>query len=723
MKDFLELDDDDIFERIILFSAPYNHAISPSHPVYSSFGGYDILINRVKNIGKNKSENLDSVEETIENNKLKIKEIDNYEISRFFSKMNMNDFTKDLNVFEIFLLRRGYISEDYRNYINVFHEGDITETDFNYILTVKKNSMLSYEYEINNLKNTILRLDISDFLDTNFLNNDIVEEIIANNEYYPKQFKELTSILNRHSDTVIDFTSQFINKIKNKQEVMPILFENMNEGLMQIIKERRNETELMHSIIDSFLTYVKIDPNEKLSVMVTEYIEESANVDYLFEKYSGERMDKLKELNIRLKVADIENKPYLPQIYDNFIISFYKKYLYGYLKYKEIDVEEICKKHLTAISTSNDLEQLYEYVISNMGYFIDEFYRYTNDTEEDEEVILKVLREIHDIDLKNDLINVINIQFSNIENALIDRQLRDSILIAGKFKGTWDNLDSIFKIYSENENIPDEYVDFESLVASFFELNYVELCKTKWHYTNSNLKNMGYILRSKKISTSTLEQTLGSIPIVLNVSSSSFDEMDFDRIEMLIQNNKIKLTVDVIDRLISNEEYVLASKVVMNNFGNFIEEIDKYIIDEELVGACLLNEEAKEEDKLLLLNNIDISLVNNKSKEFFVEKANPKEIHKYNEGLIGLYFELQEEEEYILVAIHDLLVNNVPIYNFTPFSKVGEISKIGDNEIKYAKINKSEIGFEVAELLRKKKLIRNYSEFKNYIRLSNSIPD
>ncbi|MCG4457744.1 hypothetical protein MAM08_08905, partial [Erysipelothrix rhusiopathiae] len=206
--------------------------------------------------------------------------------------------------------------------------------------------------------------------------------------------------------------------------------------------------------------------------------------------------------------------------------------------------------------------------------FIDEFYKYTNDIEEDEEVLLEVLREVRDIELINDLISAINIQFSNIKNVLLNNQIRNCILIAGKFKGTWDNLDEIFEIYSDNDNIPDKYADFESLITGFFELNYVELSKTKWQSSDRNLRNMHYILTSRRVSNSSLEQTLDSIPILLNISSSLFDEIDFKRLEMLILNNKLNLTVDVINKLILNEKYELASKVVMPNINRFIKEIE-----------------------------------------------------------------------------------------------------------------------------------------------------
>lgn len=48
----------------------------------------------------------------------------------------------------VFLLRRGYIDEDYANYINYFKGNSITKDDMNFILAVKNMEQKSFDYKL-----------------------------------------------------------------------------------------------------------------------------------------------------------------------------------------------------------------------------------------------------------------------------------------------------------------------------------------------------------------------------------------------------------------------------------------------------------------------------------------------------------------------------------------------------------------------------------------------
>ena len=50
------------------------------------------------------------------------------------------------NKFLVFLLRRGYINEDYANYINYFKGNSITTDDMNFILSIKNQEPKPFDY-------------------------------------------------------------------------------------------------------------------------------------------------------------------------------------------------------------------------------------------------------------------------------------------------------------------------------------------------------------------------------------------------------------------------------------------------------------------------------------------------------------------------------------------------------------------------------------------------
>ena len=62
-----------------------------------------------------------------------------------------------------FLLRRGYIDEKYANYINYFKGTSITKDDMNFILSVKNQTPLSFDYQLTKTSMVVDKLQNYEF--------------------------------------------------------------------------------------------------------------------------------------------------------------------------------------------------------------------------------------------------------------------------------------------------------------------------------------------------------------------------------------------------------------------------------------------------------------------------------------------------------------------------------------------------------------------------------
>ena len=58
----------------------------------------------------------------------------------------------------VFLLRRGYIDEKYASYINYFKGTSITKDDMNFILAVKNQTPLDFDYHLTKIPMVVERL-------------------------------------------------------------------------------------------------------------------------------------------------------------------------------------------------------------------------------------------------------------------------------------------------------------------------------------------------------------------------------------------------------------------------------------------------------------------------------------------------------------------------------------------------------------------------------------
>lgn len=75
------------------------------------------------------------------------------------------------------MLRRGYIDEEYTNYINYFKGTSITKDDMNFILSVKTQTALPFDYTLNKTEMVINRLQPYEFEQKEILNYALLERL------------------------------------------------------------------------------------------------------------------------------------------------------------------------------------------------------------------------------------------------------------------------------------------------------------------------------------------------------------------------------------------------------------------------------------------------------------------------------------------------------------------------------------------------------------------
>ena len=157
-----------------------------------------------------------------QNNFEKLK-TEQHELSKKTLSFIFNNYQKDVlknnfgrfesNKLLMFLLRRGYIDEDYAMYINYFKGTSITKKDMDFVLDVKNRVNNSYNYVLNKTSMVIRKLDILDFEEKAIFNFDLLKELL--NEGQPEKLDILISQLSNASKDSIDFIDAFIGNLKN----------------------------------------------------------------------------------------------------------------------------------------------------------------------------------------------------------------------------------------------------------------------------------------------------------------------------------------------------------------------------------------------------------------------------------------------------------------------------------------------------------------------------
>lgn len=110
-----------------------------------------------------------------------------------------------------FVLTNGYINENYHTYISFFHEGSLTQTDNEFIISVIGQVQLPYEYKIENVENVVKKISIEHFKKKCILNFRLVEYILEQPETkFADQRNLLIEQLCVLDQTEFDFITQFV---------------------------------------------------------------------------------------------------------------------------------------------------------------------------------------------------------------------------------------------------------------------------------------------------------------------------------------------------------------------------------------------------------------------------------------------------------------------------------------------------------------------------------
>lgn len=123
----------------------------------------------------------------------------------------------------IFLLRQGFIDEDFSNYINYFHPNSITKDEMNFILGIRNHRWTEpYSYPLQHVSQVYSKLQDYELKQMEALNFDLVDYVLVN-EQQTSAADYLFSQLASHSKSSMAFVKAYFNRGEN----IPIFIEKM----------------------------------------------------------------------------------------------------------------------------------------------------------------------------------------------------------------------------------------------------------------------------------------------------------------------------------------------------------------------------------------------------------------------------------------------------------------------------------------------------------------
>lgn len=145
----------------------------------------------------------------------------------------------------VFLLRHGYINENYANYINYFHPGSISKEELNFILSVRNHrSLEDFAFSIKHCENVCEKLYDYEFEQPEVLNFDLLDFLLNSKVKENKLQRLVKQIINR-SALSRGFIKAYVERNKNVEHFLHILCHESGHIWEDIVNDEQlsNETK------------------------------------------------------------------------------------------------------------------------------------------------------------------------------------------------------------------------------------------------------------------------------------------------------------------------------------------------------------------------------------------------------------------------------------------------------------------------------------------------
>ena len=563
------------------------------------------IIKKEKQKNEQQSELLTLIENKI-NDEDPIKEIIDKE--KNINKLQLESLVQfsEKDKLIIYLIRNGYINENYHDYISYFYEGLITKDDRDFLFSIKNREALDFKFKLTKIENLLKKIKPKEFEYKETLNCSLLDYFLADETKHSEQYQILLSQICNKSSSSMLFIDTFLSEGIN----IDLFFQDLCkkwQSFWQYLTTIDYSEDKKNAYLKAIITYLNINEIKQQDVKssLSNYIAGKSDFLSFISDMDEEKINSmLKELNIKflnLSQPEEGNKVF-DFIYENnlYKINFDMVKLFAVTKGRIENVNLFETENYTTIISSGT-KPLIKYVNDNIQTYVSNvFFQVSNNTKESEESILSLLN--NDGIKIEDRKKIIDISENKVMklSAITSQELKEYLINQSKIAPTWEN---IILYYSSNEKTIDN-----ALTAFFnIEKNYSELSKSKLNKENETEKSfMNSFVTTASISDISFEKIMLSNPFVY--SALDFQDLSERKISIMIEDTTLQLSPERF--LFIKENFAgLHIKLLEKEPETFIEKFVDYTIDTNDISKILQSSKFKIEQKTYIIQNIDKSLI------------------------------------------------------------------------------------------------------------------
>lgn len=371
----------------------------------------------------------------------------------------------------VFLLRRGYIDEKYASYINYFKGTSITKDDMNFILAVKNQTPMDFDYHLTKTAMVVERLQPYEFEQKAIYNFDILEQLLGAET--SEKLKVFIRQLADGDDISWRFIDEFVSRTTKQSLFIHLMAENWPDLWAHISADETLTYDRQLMYLQNILSEAEISTIEEQNIdgCMTHYFEEHADILQKLRDCNNEKIiSVIDSLDVNFPTLSTATVPsnVLDHIYEKRHYMMNEEMLKTVIAYKNSNfLDEFEGKPYSALITLN-YPALLQYVQDNMVEFVDEIVlAHRNLSDDSEDIVDMLIRLEGETEIQVKLVEQESFCMDCIDDCAGEHvranknawmSVWDALLKKNVVKVSWENVFDYWKVYQFSETLK-EYVN------------------------------------------------------------------------------------------------------------------------------------------------------------------------------------------------------------------------------------------------------------------------
>lgn len=513
--------------------------------------------------------------------------------------------TKKKNDLINILLRKGYIDENYSDYISIFHEGALTKSDYQFLINVKKEETTEYSYNIIKKEELVKKIDVFAFEKPYVFNHGLIDFLLKTKSYEKKKEFLLKQLSNETSESI-----GFINEYIDNSAVVELFIKSLSQYWPNIWNYIRLKSQYADERIDKYfrliISHADVDDIEKIFVNEYGYLIKYSDFLNISPIKKGKLEQIIERLNLKFRSIDVDSpKPLLEYLFKNDYYDINVEMFRALMSFdNDFDANEFETANYGYILTKGFDSQI-KYIHSEINEYVQYVYlKLENNKKEKLEHYKQLLNHPDlNLDFTEQIIGKVETYIEDISE-IGDKDVIDLLLKYSKVKASWDNILHSFE--SQDNKFSNGLIEYFNTLSNAELLSKERMTIVRVGEKSKYSALCRTIIYEQKIQSTSYKLLLKSIPWWYEEFDS--EKLSKERTVILIESGKVNPTISSYQFLKDNFDG--ANILLLEKYIEiFDEKIDEITIDSSDLNLVLKSTKLSAKYKFYILNSCEEDIV------------------------------------------------------------------------------------------------------------------